>query len=73
MTIDKIRDYHGRRPFVRFDIRASDGRVYTVDHPEFLMQSCNGRTVSYTRDDDREIVIDVTHITSLEVANSTAA
>ena len=37
------------------------------------MRSRNGRTVTFTTEDDREIVIDVAHITELEVSNTTAA
>lgn len=73
MTYDKIKEFHERRPFQRFDIRTSDGRVCTVDHPEFLMQSRNRKVVTFTTEDNRDIVIDVSHVTSLEVTNSPAA
>lgn len=73
MTYDKIKEFHERRPFKPFDIRVSDGRVCTVDHPEFLMQSRSGRVVTFTTEDDREIVIDAGHVTSLEIANTPAA
>ena len=32
MTIDKLKEYHGRRLFQPFDIRVADGRVRTADH-----------------------------------------
>jgi hypothetical protein len=73
MTIEKIMEFWRRQPFLPFDLRVSDGRVYTVDQPEFLIRSRHGRTVTFTTEDDREIVIDVGHITSLEVANTRAA
>ena len=73
MEYDKIKEYHERRPFKPFDIRTSDGRVYTVDHPEFLMQSRKRRTVVYTTEDDREVKLDAGHITAVEVANTHAA
>lgn len=73
MLYERIREYHQRRPFKPFDIRLSDGRVYTVDHPEFLMQSRTRQFVVYTTEDDREVVLDSRHITSLEVANTPAA
>ena len=73
MDYSKIKEYHERRPFKPFDIRTSDGRVYSVDHPEFLMQSRNRQTVVYTTEDDREVTLDAGHITSLEVANTHAA
>ena len=73
MEYDKIKDYHERRPFKPFDIRTSEGRVYTVDHPEFLMQSRNRRTVIYMTEDDREVTIDAGQITAVEVASTHAA
>ncbi|HSI32884.1 MAG: hypothetical protein ACAI43_12300 [Phycisphaerae bacterium] len=69
MTDEKIRDYLHRQPFQPFDIRVSDGRCYTVDHPDFLMRSRGGRLVYLVTEDDREIVLDVEHIVSMEVAN----
>ena len=71
--IDKVLEFWKRQPFAPFDIRVSDGRVYTVDHPDFLMRSRNGRTFTFTTEVDREIVIDLAHVTSLEVANTRAA
>ena len=62
-----------RRPFQPFDIRVSDGRVYTVDHPEFLSHSRSGGFIVYTTEDDRVIIIDLTHVTSLEIINSRVA
>ena len=69
--IEKVIEFWKRQPFAPFDIRVSDGRVYQVDHPDFLMRSRRGKTVTFTTEDDREVVIDVGHITSLEVANTT--
>lgn len=73
MDYDKIKEYHERRPFQPFFIRSSDGRVYEVDHPEFLKQSRNRKTVVYTTEDDRDVTIDANQITALEVANTHAA
>ena len=36
MKMDKIREFLRRQPFQPFEIRTSEGRVYTVDHPEFI-------------------------------------
>ena len=73
MDYEKIKEYHGRRPFKPFDIRTSDGRVYAVDHPEFLMQSRTQSFVVYTTEDDREVTLAADHIVALEVANTHAA
>ena len=68
----QITEMMRHRPFQPFEIRVSDGRVYPVDHPEFLAQSRNGHFVVYTTDDDRVIIIDLAHVTSLEVINARA-
>jgi hypothetical protein len=73
MDYEKFKEYHERRPFAPFDIRTSDGRVYTVDHREFLKQSRNRKTIVYTTEDDRDVTIDANQITALEVANTHAA
>ena len=62
-----------RRPFQHFDMRTSDGRVYTVDHPDFLSRPRDGTFVIHTTEDNRVIIIDLAHVTSLEVANTRAA
>lgn len=73
MKDEKIREFLHRQPFAPFDIRTSDGRVYTVDHPDFLMRSRDGKVIYLITEDDREILIDVQHIVSLEVANRPTA
>ncbi len=60
-------------PFMPFDIRTADGRAYMVDAPEFLARSRNGHTVTYYTEDDRLIIIRVSQIVSIEVANRPAA
>ncbi len=58
------------QPFKPFDIRTSDGRVYTVDHPDFLMRDRIGDRVYYVTEDNREIKIALSQIVSLEVTNT---
>jgi len=73
MQNEQIIAFWQRRPFQKFDIRTSDGRVYTVDHPDFLSRSRSGSFVTYTTEDDRVIIIDTGHIVALEVVNTPAA
>ena len=73
MTMEKISEFWKRQPFAPFDIRTSDCRVLKVDHPDFLARSRNGKTIRVVAEDDRDIVIDINHITQLEVANTHAA
>ena len=37
MTLDEIRNYRDRRPFDPFEIVLVDGRVFRVEHPEFIL------------------------------------
>ena len=61
------------RPFEPFDIRTSDGPVYTVDAPGFLARSRTGQVLTYITEDDRFVNIAVSHIVAVEVANRPAA
>jgi hypothetical protein len=61
-------------PFQPFDIRTSDGRAYFIDSPDYFARSREGDTVTYyTPEDDRAVMIRVSQIVSLEVANRPAA
>jgi len=61
-------------PFQPFDIRTSEGRAYLVDSPDYFARSREGDTVTYyTPEDDRAVIIRVSQIVSLEVANRPAA
>jgi hypothetical protein len=74
MHDDRIRDFMRQAPFIPFDIRTSDGRVYSVDHPDFLARSRDGKTITfYMADDGRMIVLDTAHIVALELANRPTA
>jgi hypothetical protein len=64
-----LRQYYRAQPFDPFEIRMFDGRVYTVDHPEFLLLSHKGNVVYYMTEDDRLITLAVSQITSLEKTN----
>ena len=68
-----IIEYHQTRPFEPFDIRLSDGRVYTVDHPEFLAMSRKGNVIYYSTEDGRLMTISISQITTLEKTNSPRA
>ena len=68
-----IREFHNARPFSPFEIRTSDGRVYSVEHPEFLSLSHAGNVIFYVTDDDRQITIAVSQIVALEKMNAPRA
>jgi hypothetical protein len=73
MKEDRIQEFMHHQPFQPFDIRTSDGRVYFVDHPDFLARSRDGRTITYYTDDGRMVVINTLQIVALEVANRPSA
>lgn len=73
MKDDRIKEFMHTQPFRPFDIRTSDGRVYSVDHPDFLARSRDGRTITYYTDDDRMVVIDTQQIVAMEIANRPSA
>ncbi len=73
IRIEDIRRYYQAAPFEPFDVRMSDGRVYAVDHPEFLHLSRNGNVIYFTTEDDRLITIAVAQITTLEKVNAPRA
>ena len=73
MHFERIVEFIRRQPFQSFDIKMSDGRVYSVDHPEFVSVSRNGHVVVYQTEDDRTLFLDMHHITTLEVSNRPAA
>ena len=70
MTMDKISAFWKRQPFVAFNIRVMDGRVYKVDHPDFLLRSRDGKTLRFVMEDDRVVGIDVAQITRLETVGA---
>jgi hypothetical protein len=73
IKISDIQVYHQSRPFDPFDIRTSDGRVYSVEHPEFLSLTHGGHVIFYVTDDDRLITIATSQIVALEKMNSPRA
>ena len=67
MTIEQLRELHGRRPFQAFRIHLADGRSLPVEHPEFLSQSPTGRTIAVALADGSHQIVDLLLVTSLEV------
>jgi hypothetical protein len=70
----QLLEFIQRRPFVPFEIHVSDGRVYPVDHPEFIaINRDHSVLVYFTPEDDRTLWTDVPNIVTLEVSNRSAA
>jgi hypothetical protein len=74
MRDSELLEFIKRQPFIPFDIKTDDACVYLVDHPEFVHLSRDGKVLYHnTLEDDRLVVIDVSHIVSIEDANRPAA
>jgi hypothetical protein len=66
MTVEQLRQMHGARPFVPFEIHLADSRSVTVQHPEMLLQSQNGRTIAVARPDDTIEIVDLLLVLSIK-------
>jgi hypothetical protein len=72
MTIEEIRTAHQARPFRPFILHLVDGRTILVPHAEFLAQSRAGRVITVFNENDVFEIIDLLHVTSIEMANGTS-
>jgi hypothetical protein len=67
MTTAEVRKLYEARPFRRFIMQMADGSSLSVEHPEWMAFSPNGRTVIvYSRDGSFEIV-DLLLVTNVKV------
>ena len=63
-----VLDFIRREPFIPFEIRTTDGRVYTVDHPAFISITRDHSILLYqTPKDDQTLWIDTADIVTLEI------
>lgn len=69
MTSVQLREMVNAQPFRPLDIHLADGRKVHVKHPEFIATSPSGRTAIVFYEDEAFEIIDVLHITSIEVRN----
>ena len=68
MTIQKLEEFHQKRPFQPFRIHVADGTSVLVRHSEFLMRTAGGRTIHVaTGEGERAEVIDLLLVTKLTV------
>jgi hypothetical protein len=69
MTIERIREMLGLRPFQPFVIHLADGREISVQHQEFVAMSPTGRTMVVYQPDDSMNIIDLL-VTDLEIGRN---
>ena len=72
-TRNQIREAIKAQPFQPFEIRLSDGRSHTVNHPEFAMVSPDGMELLFVADDQGIHQIYVPLITEIETLSSRPA
>lgn len=70
MTIEKIKELYGAKPFQPFVLHLADGREIPVHHPEFMIVAPSGRTVVVIQPDDRLNIIDLLLVTDVELKPS---
>ena len=71
MTIDRLRDMYNAQPFQPFVMHLGDGGEVPVAHREFIMAEPSGRTVIVFQPDDTVNIIDLLHVTDLELKPAT--
>jgi hypothetical protein len=69
MTVERVRNLHGARPFRPFTIHLGDGRSFRVKHPELLAILPPGRNVIVVTGEDEWEIIDLLLVTSIGSAN----
>jgi hypothetical protein len=70
MTIEQLQIFHLARPFRPFIMHLADGRRLAVGHPELLSTAPGGRSVSVYQPDETSTVVDLTHVTDLEISTN---
>lgn len=73
MTADQLREVHQTRPFATFSLQLADGNEVEVPHPEFMMFMRDRRSIMVAMSGTTYKIIDLMHITSIQVGNGKAA
>jgi hypothetical protein len=73
VTIEAIKKFYDAKPFVPFEMHLADGRVFPVEHREFLALTSTGRTLAVTQPgEDGFDILDVRLVASLHVKSGSA-
>ena len=71
MNPDQLERLRTQRPFEPFKIHLSDGVIYDVPSPEYLLRTRSGRSVSVLAEDGETFaIIDMLHVTQLTTASA---
>ena len=71
MTVEQFKNFRDAKPFTAFAIHVADGRWFSVVHPELVILSKSGRTITVVNDDGLQEVLDMLLVTSLRPLNET--
>lgn len=66
MTLEELRRAKNAAPFVPFDLCLVDGRILSVDHPEFIGFAPVGRTIAVGMPDGSHELVDSVLIVSIK-------
>ena len=67
MTANHIHNAMRAVPFKPFNVYTSNGRVFSIPHPEFIETDPNGRSAIVARPDGYLSVLDIHEITEVEI------
>lgn len=68
MTLQKLKDALGQKPFAPFSIRTADGRSYPVPHPECVAipPRAERTFIVFAPDSERHAVVDLLLVAALD-------
>jgi hypothetical protein len=69
MTIKRIGELRGAKPFHPFIMHLADGRDISVGHPECMALGPGGRTVVVFHPDDSLNIVDLLLVTDVEIGH----
>ena len=67
MTVVQLRKTLQASPFVPFNVRMADGRVFKVPHPDFLSIFPGGRLATVYDTPNTSSIVDLLLMTELEI------
>jgi hypothetical protein len=73
MTVTHLRSMVRAAPFLPFNVRMADGRVFHIPHPDFISIFPSGRVAIITNLDDTFSIVDLILMTELEVSPETVS
>ena len=73
VTAEQVRKAREQAPFKAFTIYLSDQRRFEIPHPDFVWVMAGGRTIGVADENGAAQIVDLVHVTSLEINGSKGA